>query len=134
MVDCCSSGTSDTVSSSSYRRPKNGIEYRNVSAGIIAHHLNQPWQWLSHNRSYCFRQGPEYNAVRFSEDGVVILKSQIHARATIKPTSKDTLVCYRFGITKADALNNPDLRILSSNRQSRGFAHVKPVICPGAAV
>ncbi|MCU7919176.1 MAG: hypothetical protein KZQ95_12570 [Candidatus Thiodiazotropha sp. (ex Epidulcina cf. delphinae)] len=110
MVDCCSPGTTDTVPPSTRRCPKNGIEYHNVSVRTLVHHLKQPWRWHSHNRNYYFCADPGCDVVYFSEDGEVILKSQIRTLTGMKEAPNDALVCYCFGITMADTLINPGLK------------------------
>lgn len=110
MSDCCASSDCKTTHPNKCRCPSNGIEYAEVSTRTIAHHINHSWQWDDKGKRYFFCDDPDCDVVYFGEDGAVILKSQLRTTVGVKEVSDDTPLCYCFGISKADALNDPGIR------------------------
>ena len=110
MADCCSSSDRKTARPNKRRCPANGVEYTGVSTRTIAHHIKHSWQWNDKGRHYYFCDDPDCDVVYFADDDSVILKSQLRTRVGIKEANDDALLCYCFGVTKADALNNPGIR------------------------
>ncbi|MBI5889753.1 MAG: copper chaperone Copz family protein [Nitrosomonadales bacterium] len=110
MSDCCSPANSATAHPKKHRCPKNGIEYHEVSARTILHHIKQSWLWQDRGRRYFFCDDPDCEVVYFADDDTVILKSQLRTGVGVKETGGDALLCYCFGITKADAAGNPGVR------------------------
>ncbi|MBI4808865.1 MAG: copper chaperone Copz family protein [Nitrosomonadales bacterium] len=120
MSDCCSPSTSLPKK---HRCPRNGIEYTEVSARTIAHHLKQPSSWQDSGRRYFFCDDPGCDVVYFGEDDSVILKSQLRTRVGVKEADDDALLCYCFGITRADALGDPAIKdfVVDKTRQGLCF-------------
>ncbi|WP_414718871.1 putative iron-sulfur cluster-binding metallochaperone [Sulfuricella sp.] len=110
MADCCSSSECKTTRPNRYRCPANGIEYMEVSERTIAHHIKHSWQWDGKGRCYFFCDDPDCDVVYFGDDDSVILKSQLRTKVGAKETSDEAMLCYCFGVTKADALNDPGIR------------------------
>jgi len=110
MTNCCSSTESDAGHPNKHRCPGNRIEYTEVSQRTIKHHLKNPWEWNNEGRRYFFCDDPDCDIVYFADDDSVILKSQIRTKVGIKDTSDDKLLCYCFGVTHSDALNDPAVR------------------------
>ncbi|WP_144408225.1 hypothetical protein [Sulfuricella sp. T08] len=110
MADCCSSTDCDTSHPKKHRCPANGKEYSEVSARTVAHHIRDAWKWVGKTGRYFFCEDPACDVVYFGDDGTIILKSQLRTRVGVKEASDDALVCYCFGVTKADALNDPGIR------------------------
>lgn len=110
MADCCSSSNCKTTHPNKHRCPVNGFEYTEVSPRIIAHHIKHSWQWDGKGRRYFFCDDPNCDVVYFGDDNSVILKSQLRTKVGVKDASEDALLCYCFGVSKADALNNPGIR------------------------
>lgn len=116
MSDCCSPSTPHTKK---HRCPHNGIEYAEVSARTIAHHIRQSWSWQDLGRRYFFCDDPDCDVVYFGDDDSVILKSQLRTRVGVKEAGDDALLCYCFGISRADALGDPAIRdyVVEKTRQ-----------------
>jgi hypothetical protein len=110
MAESCCSSTCKTETPKTHRCPSNGVEYREVSSRTIAHHINEPWLWNGKNCSYYFCDDPECDVVYFGDDDSFILKSQLRTEVGIKSTSEHALLCYCFGVTKADAQQNPAIK------------------------
>ena len=110
MSDCCSKSCGPPSVPSRGRCPINGKEYAAVSAVTIKHHIREPWRWMSKDQAYYFCTDPECSVVYFGQDGSVVEKSAIRTSIGIKERSEDSMLCYCFGITSGEALNNPELK------------------------
>lgn len=110
MADCCSSKSSEAPKKKMHRCPRNGIEYHELAVRTIKHHIKRAWEWEPGNRRYFFCEDPDCDVVYFADDDSVILTSQLRTRIGIKTTDDDALVCYCFGISKADAQSDATLR------------------------
>jgi hypothetical protein len=110
MSDCCSSSECKTSHPNKHRCPANEIEYTEVSKRTIAHHIKHSWLWNDKGRRYFFCDDPECDIVYFGDDDSVIMKSQLRTKVGAKEASDSTMLCYCFGVTKADALNDPSIR------------------------
>lgn len=78
-----------------------------MSARTIAHHIKDAWRWQPTANRYFFCDDPLCEVVYFGDDGSTILKSQLRTRVGAKELSDDKLLCYCFGVTKADFLDDP---------------------------
>lgn len=107
MSDCCSSSSCDSAHPKKQRCPVNGHEYSEVSARTITHHIKDAWTWRPTGCRYFFCDDPACEVVYFGEDGSTILKSQLRTHVGLKEFSEDSLLCYCFGVTKADFFANP---------------------------
>lgn len=110
MSDCCASSCTANNKPKKHCCPVNGKQYTEVAARTIMHHIKNAWQWQNKDQGYYFCEDPACDVVYFGEDDSVILKSQLHTTVGIKESSPDTLLCYCFGVTKADALINPRIK------------------------
>lgn len=110
MSDCCSLSDSKPVHPNKHRCPVNGIEYAEVSARTIAHHIKHAWQWDGNGRRFFFCEDPDCDVVYFGDDDSVILTSQLKTEVGVKTTAEHATLCYCFGVTRADALNDPAIR------------------------
>lgn len=110
MSDCCSSSSCDSNYPKKQRCPGNGKEYSEVSARTIAHHIKDAWAWQSSGHRYFFCDDPDCEIVYFSDNGSTILKSQLRTHVGLKELTDNSLLCYCFGVTKADFSANPATR------------------------
>lgn len=110
MADCCSSSDCKTTHPNKRRCPANGVECTEVSTRTIAHHIKHSWQWHDKGRHYYFCDDPNCDVVYFGDDDSVILKSQLRTKVGVKEATDDALICYCFGVTEADALNDSGIR------------------------
>ena len=118
MSDCCSPSTSRP---NKHRCPHNGIEYAEVSARTIEHHIRQSWSWQDSGRRYFFCDDPDCDVVYFGDDDSVILKSQLRTQVGVKEAGDDAPLCYCFGITRGDALGDPAIRDFVVERTRQGL-------------
>lgn len=110
MSDCCQSTENKTTHPKKHCCPENGMECVEVSAKTISHHLKQPWKWKDAGIRYFFCPDPDCDAVYFGDDNSIISRSQLRTRVGVKEKSSDTPACYCFGVSKADAINDPGIR------------------------
>lgn len=106
MPDCCASSGSTNKPAKKYTCPINGKEYSEVLISTIMHHINQPWKESFNNQSYYFCDDPNCEVVYFGEDDSVINKSELRTTIGVKDNSKNSLVCYCFGVSKHEAATN----------------------------
>lgn len=90
--------------------PVNGRVCKEVATATVLHHLARPWEWDDRGRSYFFCDDPDCAVVYFSDDGQVIGKSSLRTEIGQKSHSPEALVCYCFGVSQADAQQNPAVR------------------------
>lgn len=121
MTDCCSPSKCKAAHPKKHRCPANGIEYTEVSARTIAHHIRHSWNWSGSASHYYFCSDPECDVVYFGDDDSVILKSQLRTLVGVKEAASDTLVCYCFGVTKADARSDPGVRDFVASQTKLGL-------------
>jgi Zinc binding domain len=110
MAECCSSFECKAEPPKKHRCPANGVEYTEVSARTISHHIKHSWNWSGKGRRYYFCDDPECDVVYFGDDDSVIPKSQLRTHLGVKDSTDDALVCYCFGVTKSDARSDPGIR------------------------
>lgn len=110
MADCCTPQTDDSVHPKKRPCPACGAEGSEVSVRTIAHHLKQTWQWQERGARYYFCAEPSCDTVYFADDGSTLLKSRLRTQVGVKESAGDAPLCYCFGVSRADALNNPAIR------------------------
>lgn len=110
MSDCCDQNSPDSSSPNKYRCPENGREYASVSAQTIKLHIKSAWNRPLKQQSYYFCKDVDCNVVYFGEDDSIIEKISLRAEVGVKQGSPQALICYCFGITRAEAMNNPSTR------------------------
>jgi hypothetical protein len=76
----------------------------------MAHHLKQAWVWNEGDCRHFFCDTPGCDVVYFGEDGSVIRKSAVRTTVGAKDASDMALLCYCFGVTRADAQQNGKAR------------------------
>jgi hypothetical protein len=75
----------------------------------MLHHIKQPWSHkLSDQQYYC--GNPSCDVVYLSEDTTIIKKSGIRTSIGVKEQSGDALICFCFGVSKAEAASNEDVK------------------------
>lgn len=110
MSDCCSKSICTDPFPRKHICPANGEEYRTVSAATIRHHIKAPWMWQSKNQGYYFCSDPDCPVVYFGQDNSVIESGSLRTKVGIKSKANDAVVCYCYGITKAEANISPSTR------------------------
>ena len=109
MTNCCSSSGNSLMYSKKYECPVDGKLYKSVSPATILHHINEPWNWQSKQQGYYFCDDPDCEVVYFGEDDSVINKSSLRTEVGIKESSASALICYCFGISKAES-SSPEIK------------------------
>ena len=110
MPHCCSEPDCLAQGPTKHRCPVNGIEYSEVSNKTVAHHVQRPWLLDMHVKRYFFCDDPNCDVIYFGDDESVIRKAQVRTKVGAKETSGDAMLCYCFGVSKADALSDPSIR------------------------
>lgn len=110
MSVCCVSSDCESNHPKKHRCPVNGQEYSEVAIRTIVHHIKESWNWVATAKHYYFCEDAECEVAYFGDDGSTILKSQLRTRIGLKERSDDGLLCYCFGISKADFQGNPATR------------------------
>ena len=109
MADCCTQGVSKYLTSTSpnrYRCPVNGREYASVSTNTIKFHIRSVWNRPLKQQAYYFCKDADCDVVYFGEDDSVIEQSSLRSAVGIKQRSPQAMLCYCFGITRADAVTS----------------------------
>jgi hypothetical protein len=68
-----------------------------------------------------FRANSDCDIVYFSDEDSVIPKSQLRTIFGVKETASDTLVCYCFGVSKAESQSDPGIRDFVVNKTKLGL-------------
>ncbi len=110
MSDCCSPLGCNSSHPKKHQCPANGQKYSEVSARTIAHHIKKSWAWGPSAERYFFCEDPACDVVYFGGDGSTINKSQLRTSIGAKERTDDSLLCYCFGIRKADFQLNPAIK------------------------
>jgi hypothetical protein len=110
MTECCSPEHNPATPRYRHACPVNGKVYTTVSTTTIKHHIREPWKRTIRDQGYYFCTDPECNVVYFGEDNTVIEKTSLRTQVGIKEQSDDALVCYCYGITRADAREIPQAK------------------------
>ena len=110
MSDCCSKPNSTDSFPKKHVCPGDGKLYSSVSPATIKHHIKSPWIWQPNKQGYYFCSAPDCPVVYFGQDNSVIESDSLRTEVGVKSSSDDALICYCYGITKADANNTPHIR------------------------
>lgn len=78
-----------------------------VAVRTILHHIKDAWAWQPTGGRHFFCEDPACEVVYFGDDGSAILKTQLRTRVGIKEAPDTGLLCYCFGVSKADFAADP---------------------------
>lgn len=110
MGDCCSPAGGPAGHPKKAFCPGHGGQCAEVAVRTIVHHLESAWAWQASAAHYYFCDDPECAVVYFGDDGSTIEKSRLRTRVGVKEKSANDLLCYCFGVSRADFLKNPATR------------------------
>ena len=110
LSDCCSSSDGDDDLAKRLPCPVDGRPCAEVSIRTIAHHIRDAWDWSPTAKRYFFCDHPSCEIVYFGDDGSILLETQLRTRVGVKGASGDDLLCYCFGISKADFSRDPAIK------------------------
>lgn len=105
MSDCCAA--SACTHPAKQACPACGRECAEVPARTIVHHIAAAWRWTPTAERHFFCDSPACEVVYFSTGETTIRQSQLRTRVGIKDTADDSLLCYCFGVSRADFRNDP---------------------------
>ena len=113
MSDCCTPSNEPRASSKisqsdpvKHRCPSSGQLFAKVASPTMLHHIKEPWKHPISDQTYYFCDDPACDVVYFGIDDAVITKKMMRTRVGVKETSDDALICYCFGVSKAEAKLN----------------------------
>ena len=106
MPDYCSSNQETNQTPKRYKCPRNHKQYLEVPFSTVLHHVKEPWHLNLKEQAYYYCDDPHCEVVYFGLDDTTITKSMLRTKVGIKETAEDTLICYCFDITKAEAKSN----------------------------
>lgn len=107
MSACCSSSGCESNRPTKHRCPVNSKEYSDVPVRTIIHHLKEPWHWEATASHYYFCDDPACDVAYFGNDDSVIYKTQLRTRIGVKEQTDNDLLCYCFGVSRADYKLDP---------------------------
>ena len=110
MSDCRSSCCTQASFSKRHKCPANGKEYSLVSSSTIKKHIKDPWLWNEELQGYYFCSDPNCEVVYFGQDDSIMNKESMRTKVGIKEKNENAILCYCYGVTKAEAKNNPNIR------------------------
>ncbi len=116
MSDCCSNKDGEKTCSEKkpsprkFACPENMQQYIEVDKKTILQHIKSPWQYTLDELKYYFCDDPNCDIVYFGIKGSVINKAQLRTVIGKKEKDENALVCYCFGISKALAAQNPEIK------------------------
>ena len=110
MNSCCSSSGCGNKYPTKHHCPVNGRVYAEVSVRTISHHIKEAWNWVPTAEHYYFCDDAGCDVAYFGDDNSCILKSQLRTRVGVKERGEDDLLCYCFGVSKAEFVRNPGSR------------------------
>lgn len=90
--------------------PVNQQQYIEVLKKTILQHIKSPWERKLHEKKYYFCDDPGCDIVYFGLSGSVINKYELRTIVGKKEKAEETLVCYCFGVSKALAMKNPEIK------------------------
>lgn len=76
----------------------------------IAHHIKAPWAWEPSAERYYFCDAQDCDVAYFGDDKSVIPTSRLRTRIGVKERAKHDLLCYCFGVSRADFERDPATR------------------------
>ena len=111
MSSCCNNNpTEKTKPPRKHACPVNAKEYIEVPPQTILQHIKSPWQQILNEENYYFCDDPNCKVVYFGLNGTIINKSELRTQIGIKENNENTPICYCFGVTKAQAKQNSELK------------------------
>lgn len=110
MSDCCDGDSCSTKRPTKLPCPRSGQACNAVEVRTILHHLARPWKWEAGEQTYYFCDDPRCEVVYFGGDGETILQDSLRTPVGIKTQADDALICYCFGVTRAQACHDPAIK------------------------
>lgn len=106
----CQSCQEQVLPSKRYLCPANGQNYSEVAYSTILYHIKTPWEKGLKQQRYYFCDDPACDVVYFGADDSVIEKSQLRTPVCAKEANADAVICYCFGVTRAQAQSDRNIK------------------------
>ena len=110
MSDCCSSGKTTRSVRNTHTCPSNKQVYSEVTVATVLHHIRHGWNYSWQDKRFYFCDDPDCDVVYFSDDDAVITQPDLSTKVGIKSDAEDAMICYCFGVTQADARQDPSIK------------------------
>lgn len=115
MNDCCNTNEmhEDELPehhAKSHRCPVNGKKYASVHRKTLLHHILHPWDKTITEQEYYFCTDPDCDVVYYGQDNSVIRTDELRTTIWQKSKGKRDSICYCFGVTKALALLDKNIK------------------------
>lgn len=110
MSDCCLADNESEQHPKRHVCPENNKPYLEVPFGTVLHHVKTPWELALKEQAYYFCDDPNCDVVYFAVDNSTIKKDQLRTQVGIKETDEDALICYCFGVSKAQAKTHEQVK------------------------
>lgn len=115
MNDCCNTKLMAGVKqheshAEKHACPANGKTYASVHRKTLLHHILQPWGKSIPEQKYYFCSDPDCDVVYFGQDDSVIRTDELRTTIWQKSKDKRDTICYCFGVTKALALMDKNIK------------------------
>lgn len=110
MSECCNSSNINEQNDKRHICPLCQDQGHMVSINTILHHAKKPWKLALADQPYYFCDNPLCDVVYFGKDDSTIKKDQLRTAVGIKETIEEALICYCYGVTKAEAESNKQIK------------------------
>ena len=90
-----------------------------VGLKTMLQHIKQPWSYVFDDMQYYFCSRPSCDVIYFS-DGKIFRKVDIRTAVGIKEASDDALICFCFGVSKADVKKDKSIKdfVITQTKQA----------------
>lgn len=121
MAKCCSKkqGSDASCSTQSGHKPGHdkqpcplcGQASLTVPLKTMLHHIKHPWLHRLTDQTYYYCATPNCEVVYFAQDRTIVNKSDIRRLVGIKEQNDDALICFCFGVSKAQAASDKSIKL-----------------------
>lgn len=108
MSDCCTSR--ESVRPQKQPCPACNTASSRVEVRTLLHHLKAPWKLAITGDDFFICEAADCDVVYFSVEGFRARQEDLRHEVGQKSNSDDAVVCYCFGVTRNEALENPKIR------------------------
>ncbi|MBL4692041.1 MAG: hypothetical protein JKY92_01780 [Magnetovibrio sp.] len=122
MGECCSTSPAEKMPC-----PKHGGSCKGVSLKTVKQHIKQPWTLDPTPQQYFFCEDPNCDVVYFSDTGWTAHQAQVRTPIGVKDASAAAVLCYCFGVTRADVKKDPAIKafVLAQTKQRQCACEIR---------
>ncbi|WP_420856745.1 putative iron-sulfur cluster-binding metallochaperone [Thiomicrorhabdus sediminis] len=111
MGCCCGTNNSSCATQPDRLQcPLNQKLCKRVSILTVLHNVIKPWKLSFEGNAYYFCDDPDCDVVYFDNKGSEIRRSDVRSIVGVKTDSSSALICYCFGVSKQDYLNDSTIK------------------------